>query len=95
MEVDDGTGKMTKPVSDVLLPSLFRAKVDHPSFSAWKSLSEKTKENWDGIQVSFLQEADKNFHASHDTSSKLRLANQRSDGSNSLTKSERKAFQKA
>ena len=54
MEVEIGQGGTTKPVSDALLPSLFRAKVDHPTFETWKSLSEKTKETWEELQVSFL-----------------------------------------
>eukprot|EP00957_Ditylum_brightwellii_P136437 10405691-Ditylum_brightwellii.AAC.1 len=68
MEVDNGAGGTTKPVSNTLLPSLFRAK----------SLSEKTEETWDEVQVSFLRVAEQKFRSSHDTSSKFRSANQKS-----------------
>eukprot|EP00957_Ditylum_brightwellii_P029536 2231568-Ditylum_brightwellii.AAC.1 len=50
MEVDNGAGGTTKPISDALLPSIFRAKVDHPTFETWKSLSEKIRENWSEVQ---------------------------------------------
>eukprot|EP00957_Ditylum_brightwellii_P182584 13907708-Ditylum_brightwellii.AAC.1 len=50
MEVDDGTGRTAKPFSNVMLPSLLRARVDHVSFNTWKALSEKDREDWPTIQ---------------------------------------------
>lgn len=94
MEVDDGMGGTTKPVSNALLPSLFRAKIDHPTFDTWKSLSEKTKESWDDIQVSFLRVAEQKFRCIHDTSTKFRSAIQRSSNTQ-LNQKDRKAFEKA
>ena len=58
MEVEDGQGGTTRPVSNVLLPSIFRAKVDHPTYDTWKELSETNREDWDSIQVSFLRVAE-------------------------------------
>eukprot|EP00957_Ditylum_brightwellii_P064843 4919350-Ditylum_brightwellii.AAC.1 len=78
-----------------MLPSLLRAKVDHASFNTWKSLSEKDREDWPTIQVSFLRATEKNFTANHDTSSKFRSANQRSDGRKNLTDKEKKLFKEA
>merc|ERR1712232_481068 len=43
MEVEDGQRGTTRPVSNVLLPSIFRAKVDHPTFDTWKELSETNR----------------------------------------------------
>eukprot|EP00957_Ditylum_brightwellii_P156516 11912038-Ditylum_brightwellii.AAC.1 len=71
MEVDDGAGGTTTPISDALLPSMFRAKVDHPTFETWKSLSEKIRENWSKVQVSFLRTAEQKFKGSHDSSTKF------------------------
>eukprot|EP00957_Ditylum_brightwellii_P058769 4455396-Ditylum_brightwellii.AAC.1 len=65
--MDDGQGNTIKPICNALLPSMFRAKIDHPTFETWKSLSEKTKETWEDIQVSFLQVAEQKFWASHDS----------------------------
>eukprot|EP00957_Ditylum_brightwellii_P025010 1892479-Ditylum_brightwellii.AAC.1 len=79
MEVDDGTGRSTKPFSNAMIPSLLRAKVDHTSFHSWKALSEKDREDWPTNQVSFLRAAEKIFITNHDTSSKFRTANQRSE----------------
>ena len=31
-EVDNGTGNISKPVSDALLPGLFQAKIDNPTY---------------------------------------------------------------
>ena len=101
MEVEDGAGGTAKPVSNALLPSIFRAKIDHPIFETWKTLSEKTKESWDDIQISFLRIAEQKFRGQHDTSTKFRSANQRSgDGNNNnnsqkLSKRDNKAFEKA
>ena len=78
MEVDNGMGGTTKPVSDALLPSLFRAKVDHPTFETWKSLYEKTKETWDEIQVSFLCESEQKFRENHESSTTFQSAMQQS-----------------
>eukprot|EP00957_Ditylum_brightwellii_P014344 1079625-Ditylum_brightwellii.AAC.1 len=69
MEVEDGTGRTAKPFSNAMLPSLLRAKVDHASFNTWEALSEKDREDWPTIQVSFLRAAEKNLTANHDTSS--------------------------
>eukprot|EP00957_Ditylum_brightwellii_P083176 6324311-Ditylum_brightwellii.AAC.1 len=68
MEVDGGAGGTTKPMIDALLPSMFRAKVDHPTFETWKSLSEKIRENWAEVQVSFLRTAEQKLKGSHDLS---------------------------
>ena len=98
MEVEDGQGGTTRPVSNVLLPSIFRAKVDHPTYDTWKELSETNREDWDSIQVSFLRVAEKKFKASHDTSDKFRSANQISESgaeSGGLSAEERKTYQKA
>ena len=40
MEVDYGKGGKTKAVNAVLLPSIFRAKVENPMYETWKALSE-------------------------------------------------------
>eukprot|EP00957_Ditylum_brightwellii_P070144 5328243-Ditylum_brightwellii.AAC.1 len=50
MEVDDGNGGTPKQISNALLPSMFRAKVDHPTLETWKSLLEKIRENWSEVQ---------------------------------------------
>eukprot|EP00957_Ditylum_brightwellii_P079888 6075985-Ditylum_brightwellii.AAC.1 len=80
MEVDDGTGRTSKPFSNAMFPSLLHAKVDHASFNTWKALSEKDREDWTTIQVNFLRAAERNLTTNHDTSSKFRTANQRSEG---------------
>ena len=98
MEVEDGAGGTAKPVSNALLPSIFRAKIDHPIFETWKTLSEKTKESWDDIQISFLRIAEQKFRGQHDTSTKFRSVNKRSGGGNNaqkLSEKEQKAFEKA
>eukprot|EP00957_Ditylum_brightwellii_P070090 5323454-Ditylum_brightwellii.AAC.1 len=95
MEVDDGTGRTSKPFSDAMFPSLLCAKVDHASFNTWKVLSEKDRENWTTIQVSFLRAAEKIFTTNHDTSSKVRTANQRSEGRKNLTDKKKKLFKEA
>ena len=95
MEVDNGKGGTTKPVSDALLPSLFRAKVDHPTFETWKSLSEKTKETWEEIQVSFLREAEQKFRGNHESSTKFKSATQRSSAASQLNSKDKKTFDKA
>eukprot|EP00957_Ditylum_brightwellii_P110957 8462304-Ditylum_brightwellii.AAC.1 len=43
MKVDDGHGGTAKQIGDALLPSVFCAKIDHPTFSTWKLISEKNK----------------------------------------------------
>eukprot|EP00957_Ditylum_brightwellii_P041522 3144735-Ditylum_brightwellii.AAC.1 len=95
MEVDDGTGTSTKPFSNAMLPSLLSAKVDHASFNTWKALSEKDRDDWPTIQVSFLRAAEKISTANHDTFSKFRSANQRSEGRKNLTGKEKKLFKEA
>ena len=57
MEVDNRHGGRTEAVSTVLLPSIFRAKKEHATYETWKALSESKKEDWESIQVSFLQVA--------------------------------------
>eukprot|EP00957_Ditylum_brightwellii_P197442 15043058-Ditylum_brightwellii.AAC.1 len=75
-KVDDGTGTTAKPFSNAMLPSLLiHAKVDHALYNTWKVLSEKDRENWPAIHVSFLRAAEKNFTTNHDTSSTFRTAN--------------------
>jgi hypothetical protein len=76
MEVDNGNRGTTKQIGDALLPSAFRAKIDHPTFSTWKLISEKNKEDWNSVQVSFLRFAEQQFIVSHDSSCKYRTANQ-------------------
>eukprot|EP00957_Ditylum_brightwellii_P009498 716393-Ditylum_brightwellii.AAC.1 len=95
MEVDDGTGRTSKPFSDAMLPSLLLAKVEHASFNTWKALSENDREDWTSIQVSLLRAAWKNLTANHDTSTKFRTANQRSEGRKALTDKEKKIFKEA
>ena len=95
MEIPDSDGRTTKPFSEAMLPSLLRAKIDHPSFSTWKALSEKDKDDWETTQVTFLHEAHKNFEVDHDSSSKFRRANQKSEEAKGLSEKERKVFDKA
>ena len=59
MEIPDNVGGTIKPFSEAMLPSLLRAKIDHPSFTTWKALSEKDKDDWATAQVTFLPEAHK------------------------------------
>ena len=96
MEVTDAEGKIEKPVSDLLLPSLFRAKVDHPSNDQWKALSEANRDDWKTVQMTFLREAERKFGATHDKSDRFRSANQQvlDNNRNSLTVEERKTYQK-
>eukprot|EP00957_Ditylum_brightwellii_P113773 8673869-Ditylum_brightwellii.AAC.1 len=68
MEVDNGHGDTTKQFGDALLPSVFHAKIDHPAFSTWKLISEKNKESWNSVQVSFLRFAEQQFAVRHDSS---------------------------
>ena len=51
MEVMDKKGNITQPISPFLLPSLFRSKIEHPTFATWKQLSENKKESWDKMQI--------------------------------------------
>eukprot|EP00957_Ditylum_brightwellii_P151564 11542413-Ditylum_brightwellii.AAC.1 len=95
MEVDDGTGRTAKPSSKAMLKSLLCAKVDHTSFNIWKALSEKDREDWPTIQISFMRAAEKMFTTNHDTSSKCRTANQRLEGRKNLTDKEKKLFKEA
>eukprot|EP00957_Ditylum_brightwellii_P091355 6955857-Ditylum_brightwellii.AAC.1 len=95
MGADDGTGRITKAFSDAMLLSLRRAKVDHALFNTWKALSEKDREDWPTIQVSFLRAAEKNLTANHDASSKSRIVNQRSEGRKALNDKEKKTFKEA
>eukprot|EP00957_Ditylum_brightwellii_P168871 12853615-Ditylum_brightwellii.AAC.1 len=76
-------------------PSMFRAKIDHPTFETWKSLSEKTKETSEDIQVSFLQVAEQKFWVSHNSTTKFKPAIQHSGGANQLDARDKKAFNKA
>eukprot|EP00957_Ditylum_brightwellii_P030327 2296865-Ditylum_brightwellii.AAC.1 len=78
-----------------MLPSLLRAKLEHPSFVTWKSLSENANEDWSTVQVTFLREASKIFDTNHDSSSKFRTAAQKSEETKGLTEKERKIYQKA
>ena len=61
MDVDDGKGSKTEAVSAVLLPSIFRAKVEHSTYKTWKALSESKNEDWESIQVSFSRVAEKQY----------------------------------
>ena len=54
MEVDNRKGGKTEAVSAILLPSIFRAKIENPMDETWKALSESEKEDWESIEVSFL-----------------------------------------
>eukprot|EP00957_Ditylum_brightwellii_P200855 15310298-Ditylum_brightwellii.AAC.1 len=60
-----------------------------------EALSEKDREDWPTIHVSFLRAAEKNLTVNHDTSSKFRTANQRSEGSKGLTEKEKKLYKDA
>eukprot|EP00957_Ditylum_brightwellii_P038974 2946070-Ditylum_brightwellii.AAC.1 len=73
---------------------MFRAKVDHPTFETWKSLSEKIRENWSEVQVSFLRTAKQKFKGLHDSSTKFRSANQRS-GAGTLSQKDRNEYNRA
>eukprot|EP00957_Ditylum_brightwellii_P049651 3765092-Ditylum_brightwellii.AAC.2 len=97
MEVDNGTGtgNTTKLFRNSMLPSLFRAKIEYPSFVTWKTLSENAKEDWSTVQATFFREASKIVDANHDSSSKFRTATQRSEETKGLTEKERKIYQKA
>eukprot|EP00957_Ditylum_brightwellii_P162379 12365010-Ditylum_brightwellii.AAC.1 len=95
IEVDDGTGRASKPFSNAMLPNLLCAKVDQASFNTWNALPEKYREDWPTIQVSFLRAAKKNLTTHHDASSKFRTANQRSEGSKGLTEKEKKLYKDA
>ena len=90
----DGTGGTTKPVSDVLLPSLFRAKIQHPTYDTWKKNSETRIEVQKNIQVSFLTVVDQTA-SNHDQSNKFRASNQQFKTSEGLTANENKQFQQA
>ena len=61
MEGDDGKGGKTEALSTILLPSIFRAKVEHPTYNIWKALSESKNEDWESIQVSFLRVSGKQY----------------------------------
>eukprot|EP00957_Ditylum_brightwellii_P078463 5966558-Ditylum_brightwellii.AAC.1 len=43
METNDEKGGVTRPVSELLLSSMFRAKVDHPIYETWKEISKKKR----------------------------------------------------
>ena len=96
MEVPDGHGGTTKPVSDILLPSLFRAKIHHPTYETWKEISETNKEEWKDIQISFLRVADRNTVGKHEQSDKFRTSNQTMDiNKKALTKDELSEYNRA
>eukprot|EP00957_Ditylum_brightwellii_P110024 8392360-Ditylum_brightwellii.AAC.2 len=95
VEVNDGADGTYKPFSDDILPSLLCAKVDHTSFNTWKALLENNRDEWQTIQLSLLRAAEKNLTANHDTSSKFRTANQRSESKKALTDKEKKIFNDA
>ena len=50
MEVDNGKGCKAEAVSAVIPPSIFRAKIEHPTYEIWKVLSESKKEDWENIK---------------------------------------------
>eukprot|EP00957_Ditylum_brightwellii_P171028 13019446-Ditylum_brightwellii.AAC.1 len=94
MEVDDGAGGTMKSISDALLPSMYWAKVDHPTFETWKSLLEKIRENWSEVQVSFLRTAEQKFKGFHNSSTNFRIVNQRS-GASTPSQKEKNKFKRA
>ena len=94
MELEDDTGATLNALSEMLLPSMFRAKIDHPMLEYWKTTSESKKENWEEVQLSFLKES-KKFRGNHDISEKFCSANQRSDSSNKLNGKDKRVFEKA
>ena len=53
MDLEDGMGGKTMAVNTTLLPSIFRTKVDHPSYKTWKELSEFQKEDWKKFKCHF------------------------------------------
>ena len=57
MKVDQKYGGTRNPVDPILLPSIFRAKINHPMYKIWKALSESKDESWEEMQVSFLRVA--------------------------------------
>eukprot|EP00957_Ditylum_brightwellii_P197622 15055634-Ditylum_brightwellii.AAC.1 len=59
----------------------------------WKALSEKDKDNWDTIQVTFLCEACKSFGANHNSSTKFSTANQKSEEARGLAEKEKKIYE--
>ena len=50
-------------------------KTDHHAFANWKELSEKTKEDWDNIQLSFMRVGQQHFKGKHEVTDKFRTAN--------------------
>ena len=62
MEVDEKFGGIQIPVDPILLPSLFRAKVDNPTYKTWKAVSESKDESWEEIQVSFLHVSEEYYN---------------------------------
>ena len=95
MEIEDGNGNTTKPVNEKLLPNVFQAKVDHPSFETWKALSESKKEDWDNVQVLFLRQAEKTCMTNHDSTGKFRTANQNMLGRGQLSNKEKEKYEEA
>ena len=93
METSNSYGGTVHAISPVLLPNVFRAKVTHPAFDTWKQLSEKHKENWDEVQLTFLQAAEKQFKGNHEKSDKFRVANQKIK--KKLSEADQKAYEKA
>eukprot|EP00957_Ditylum_brightwellii_P006735 511617-Ditylum_brightwellii.AAC.1 len=57
--------------------------------------TEKDKEDWSTIQVSFLRAAENIFTTNHYTSLKFRTANQKSEVRKNLTDKEQKLFKEA
>eukprot|EP00957_Ditylum_brightwellii_P018058 1360678-Ditylum_brightwellii.AAC.1 len=72
-----------------MLPSLLRAKIDHPSFANWKTLSISKKEDWSTMQVTFLREANSIFGVNQDISTRFRAANQKLEEDEGLTNEEK------
>ena len=95
MELEDANGTTRKAFSETMLPSLFRAKVDHHAFNLWKELSQNGNDDWETTQVNFLRAAEKHFGTNHDSSTKFRSANQKAQSGDQLTSKERKYYQKA
>ena len=93
MEIPDDKGGMTKPVTYYLLQSLFRSKVDHPSYKTWKDNSESQREIWKDIQVSLLRVTDRRFGENYDKSDKFK-SSKHIIRTTKLTDEKNKAYQR-
>lgn len=93
IEVDDGIGKSTKPVSYILLSSIFREKNDYPTCKTWKALSEAQKEDSESTEAKILGVSENKFTIKYEISDKHRSSNQLLDlDKPKLSDNKRKVF---